>query len=234
MIALEERQEQLRHLCQVLRDADPDIIDIIQFGSSVYAPDLAQDIDLLVTTRSKKNEDLYWDTFSDSDLGVDVIVRTPGQQMGRDIAASVRLMGEVLYGTGKTLKEAEVYMDIPTYDRARKSLQTAEANFISAQQANDPVLKDEFYRIAFDRLFDAARYAVMAYLNTDNSRWGQLRSALSHPLNEQFRRLINTLHIQYSYDGNYPQADPDSAFAQWRQEVGQFIQNLEQLPAKTA
>lgn len=232
MIDVEERQEKLRHLCQALRDADPDIIDIIQFGSSIYAPDLAQDIDLLVTTRSKKNEDLYWDTFSDLGFGVDVIVRTPGQQMGRDIAASVRLMGEVLYGNGQTLKEAEAYMAVPTFERARETLETADDILALAQQSSS-IKKDEFYRIAFDRLFDAARYAVMAYLNTDNSRWGQLRSALSYPLNEQFRRLINTLHIQYSYDGNYPQADPDSAFAQWRQEVGQFIHSLEQLPAKT-
>lgn len=180
MTPIEKRQDQLRQHCQTLKEADADLIDVIQFGSSVYAPDLARDVDLLVTTRFKKDEDLYWDAFSDLDLGVDVIVRTPDQPIGRDIAASVRLMGEVLYGNGETLKEAEIYMAVPTFDRARIILQTAD-NLASAQQTNDPTIKDEFYRIAFDRLFDAARYAVMAYLNTDNSRWGQLRSALSHP-----------------------------------------------------
>jgi hypothetical protein len=232
MTPIEKRQDRLRQLCQALKEADSDLIDVIQFGSSVYAPDLARDIDLLVTTRSKKDEDLYWDTFSDLDLGVDVIVRTPGQLMGRDIATSVRLMGEVLYGNGQTLKEAEAYMDVPTFERARITLETADTNLASAQQSST-LKKDEFYRVAFDRLFDAARYAVMAYLNTDNSRWGQLRGALSPPWNEQFRRLINTLHIQYSYDGNYPQDDPDGAFIKWRQEVEQFIQSLEQLKAKT-
>jgi hypothetical protein len=180
MTPIEKRQDQLRQHCQTLKEADADLIDVIQFGSSVYAPDLARDVDLLVTTRFKKDEDLYWDAFSDLDLGVDVIVRTPDQPIGRDIAASVRLMGEVLYGNGETLKEAEIYMAVPTFDRARIILQTAD-DLASAQQTNDPTIKDEFYRIAFDRLFDAARYAVMAYLNTDNSRWGQLRSALSHP-----------------------------------------------------
>jgi hypothetical protein len=42
----------------------------------------------------------------------------------------------------------------------------------------------------------------MAYLNTDNARWGQLRHLLPPPYDQEFRRIINTLHIQYGYDGN--------------------------------
>jgi hypothetical protein len=33
--------------------------------------------------------------------------------------------------------------------------------------------------------------------------------------------------IQFGYDGNYPQNDPDGAFAKWRQEVEPFIQKPE-------
>ncbi len=233
MTATQKRQERLRQRCQRLKEADQDLIDVIQFGSSVYAPDLARDIDLLVTTHSKKDEEIYWDIFLDLDIGVDVLVRTPEQAMGGDIAASVRLMGNVLFGTGDTLKAAEAYMTVPTFDRARKSLQTADTNLASAQQMKDPILQDEYYRIAFDRLFDASRYAAMAYLNTDNSRWGQLRHALPTPFNDQFRGFINTLHIQFSYDGNYPQQAPDAAFTQARQEVEQFISSLEKLQTTT-
>ncbi len=221
-------QLHLQRLCRALKEADPDIIDIIQFGSSVYAPDLARDIDLLITTHSKKNEDLYWEAFDDLEVGVDVIVRTPGQHMGKDIAASVWLMGKVLLGDGETLKEAEAYMAVPTFERARKSLETADTNLAAAQKSKDEILKDEHYKVAFNRLFDSARLAVMAFLNTENSRWGQLRKALPKPFNEQFRQIVNTLHIQYSYDGNYPKDDPDGAFMQWRQEVEQFIDKLEQ------
>jgi hypothetical protein len=99
---IQQRQARRRQLCETLKENDADLINIIQFGSSVYAPDLARDIDLLVTTRSKENEDLYWDTFADLDLGADVIVRTPGQPMGKNIAASTRLMGNLLCGNGQT------------------------------------------------------------------------------------------------------------------------------------
>jgi hypothetical protein len=233
MTPVQERQARLRQLCKNLKEADADLVDIIQFGSSVYAPDLARDIDLLVTTRSKENEEFYWDTFADLELGADVIVRTPGQPMGKDIAASIRLMGNLLCGDGQTIKEAEVYAATPMFDRARIILETADANFASAQQTTHVIEKDEFSKVAYDRLFDAARYAVMAYLNTDNARWGQLRHLLPSPFDQEFRRIINTLHIQYSYDGNYPQNDPDGTFAKWRQEVGQFIQRLEQHQPQT-
>lgn len=230
---VQQRQARLHQLCETLKENDADLVDIIQFGSSVYAPELARDIDLLVTTRSKENEDLYWDTFADLDLGADVIVRTPGQPMGKDIAASIRLMGNLLCGDGQTFKEAEVYMAVPTFERAQITLETADATLALAQQSVKIIAKDEYYKAAYDRLFDAARYAVMAYLNTDNARWGQLRHLLPSPFDQEFRRIINTLHIQYGYDGNYPQNDPDGAFAKWRQEVEQFIQRLEQAQPPT-
>lgn len=227
MTSVQKRQEHLRQLCRALGEADSDIIDIIQFGSSVYAPELARDIDLLITTTAIKDEDLYWEAFDDLDIGVDVMVRTPGKVIGEDIAASVRLLGEVLLGDGETLKEAEVYMVPPTYDRARLSLETADTNLNAARKTKNEILKNEYFKVAFNRLFDAARNAVMAFLNTENSRWGQLRRALPKPYNEQFRRIVNTLHILYSYDGQYPEDNPDEAFMRWRKEVEQFIDELE-------
>ena len=188
---MQNRQDLLVQRCRSLKDADQDLVDVIQFGSSIYAPDLARDIDLLVTTRAKKDDDLYWDIFSDLDIGVDVLVRTPEQPIGRDIAANVWLLGNVLFGAGSTLKQAEVFMEVPTFDRARKSLQTADDILALAKQKKDPILRDEHYRVAFDRLFDASRYAAMAYLSTPNSRWGQLRHALPSPFNEKFRGFIN-------------------------------------------
>lgn len=119
-------------------------------------------------------------------------------------------------------------MAAPTFDRACLTLKTADTILAAAQQTTHVIERDEFYKVSYDRLFDAARYAVMAYLNTDNARWDQLRHLLPAPFDQEFRRIINTLHIQYSYDGNYPQHDPDGAFAKWRQTVEQFIQKLEQ------
>ncbi|MFQ5825216.1 MAG: hypothetical protein ACE5JB_14300 [bacterium] len=162
------------------------------------------------------------------DIGVDVIVPTPGQPMGKDIATCVRLMGEELSGNGQTLKEAEAYMAVPTFERAKLSLESADSILSLAQKSKNEILKDEYYKVAYNRLFDAARNAVMAYLNTENSRCGQLfRKALPKPFNEQFRHIVNTLHIQYSYDGNYPKENPDGAYVRWRQEVEKFIKDLD-------
>ena len=80
-------------------------------------------------------------------------------------------------------------MTPPTYERAQKSLDSADSILELAQESDDEILKDEFYRVAFNRLFDAARHAVMAYLNTENARWGQLRRALPKPYDERFQAL---------------------------------------------
>lgn len=225
-MTVQERQTKLRQICQSLKETDSDIVDIIQFGSSVYAPDLARDVDLLITTHSSKDEDFYWDAFDDLDIGVDLIIRTPKEPM-KDLASSVRLMGEVLSGTGETIKEAEAYMAPPTYHRAHLVLKSADTNLSSAKKSRNEILKDEYFKIAFNRLFDAARNAVMAYLNTENSRWGQLREALPKPYDRRFREIVVTLHILYSYDGKYPKDDPDGAFKKWRKKVQDFIQDLE-------
>ncbi|MBI3361505.1 MAG: hypothetical protein HY023_10385, partial [Chloroflexi bacterium] len=42
----------LSHLCELLRRADPDIVEIVLFGSATYAPALAKDVDVVVTTRA--------------------------------------------------------------------------------------------------------------------------------------------------------------------------------------
>jgi len=41
-------------ICKRLVGYDKDIAEIIQFGSSVYAPEYARDMDLLVITKDKK------------------------------------------------------------------------------------------------------------------------------------------------------------------------------------
>ncbi len=102
----DESKTDLEGLCRALLRADPDIKDIIQFGSSVYAPDLALDIDLLVTTAAKKDSDVYWDAVADWPVKVDIIVRESGQRIGDWIALGVLAAHKVLYGDGSTIEEA--------------------------------------------------------------------------------------------------------------------------------
>jgi hypothetical protein len=217
----------LQKMCQALRLADQDIVEIVQFGSSVYAPDLARDVDLMVTTRARKDEEVYWEALAGWEGWVDLVVREPGQTMGHDLALSVYTFGRSLYGNGETLKEAKEFMAVPTYEDACKLLIAADEDISLAHQAEDEFFRDRRYRTAFDTLFDAARYAAMTFLGTEEARWGYLRQELPSPFNSRFRELINTLHIQYSYDGNYPREMADEVYARWRQTVECFIDDLE-------
>ena len=224
---LADFEQQLEALCQALLHADLDIQEIIQFGSSVYAPDLALDLDLLVTTTAKKDDDAYWDAVADWPLSVDVMVREPGEPIGGWIALGVCAAHRVLHGNGETLKEARIAMAIPTYDEARKVITVADHHLEDARGSVDDFFQDRYYRTAFNALFDAARSAAMAYLATEETRWGELRRGLPKPLSGRFREIANVLHIAYFYRGDYPRQDAEGEFRRWRDRVSRFIEALE-------
>ena len=219
----------LQAVCQALLQADPDIAEIIQFGSSVYAPDLARDVDLVVTTHARKDSAVYWDALLDYD--VDLVVREPGQPVGRDIALSIRAWSRSLYGNGQTRKEVMAYMTIPTYEEARKLLTLADENLALAQQAQDEFFRDQRYRDAFNTLFHAARYAAMTFVHTEETRWGRVRRQLPSPFDTRFRDFIETLHVECGYHGEYPRDTAGEFYAHWRKAVSRFIDDLERSSA---
>ncbi|HIQ19678.1 MAG TPA: hypothetical protein EYH34_00360 [Planctomycetes bacterium] len=103
----------------------------------------------------------------------------------------------------------------------------ADSASADAQRATNDELKDECYRDAFNKLFDVARTAVMAYLNTDETRWDGLRRQLPRRFARRFRRIIDLLHIQYAYAGNYPQERADQEYRRWRANVARLVDDLE-------
>ena len=216
----------LKELCARLVRADPDVRDIIQFGSSVYAPERARDVDLLITTLYKKDLGVYWNALGDEPSNVDLIIREPGDRMGDWIAWGVCATGRVLYGDGETMKEARRDMPVPTFDQARLRLDAGDHYLEDARHATDEGLRDVHHRTAFNALFDAARSAAMTYLNTEQTRWGELRRGLPQRYAEAFRRFIDTLHVRYFYDGEYPREDAAGEYRRWRDEVNRFIEAL--------
>lgn len=219
-------QIELDNLCKALLAVDSDIRDIILFGSFVYAPSLARDIDLAVTTANRKGYDVYLDAVADFPINVDVIVRQPGENIGDRVAWGIRAAGQVLVGDGETLKEV-MKMPAPTFEEARMLFVRADENWELAKQEQNPFLKYDKYRDTFNKLFDVARNAVMAYLGSEETRWGRLRRRLPQPFEDRFRQIIDTLHISYSYRGDYPKDSVDEEFERWRDLVEQFVDDLE-------
>lgn len=215
-------------LCDRLLAVDPNIVEIDLFGSSAYAPEVAQDVDLLVTTKRKKRIDHYWDATTDWPTHVDVLVRSVRESVSPDIAYSVAGCGQAIYGSGEVLKEVREKMPVPTYQHALERILGGDEYLELAHAAPNEMRKDSHYKNAYNALFEAARHAVMTFLNTEETRWGELRRALPQDLGERYRRIINTCHVQYWYEGRYPKDRADVVYAQWRETMSQFIDELEQ------
>ena len=224
----------LKRVREELLRRDPDIVEIVQFGSSVYAPDLARDVDLLVISRDPKDYDVYLDAIDvvNPPFNVDVIVVKPGQKLREELIRGVLGAFNVLYGSGKYILEYARKLGDPTYEEARAALRVARRILRLALETGNPLDRDRLFREAFDSLFHAARTAAMTYLSTEVARWGLLRRMLPKPYNERFREFINVLHIKYFYNGEYPKDRIEEEFDKWYRRVEEFINSLERETGK--
>jgi hypothetical protein len=218
---------------QALRDVDSDLVSVVLFGSAVYAPDLARDLDFLVISHNPKEQQRYQDAALQVAQGweVDVIVCKVGEKV-RGLAGAVRAFGKVLWGDERWLWEVTKDMPVPTFDDARRAVRRAERLCQAALAAADEGERDDNWRDAYNWLFEAVRRGAMAFLNTQESRWGVLRGQLPQPFQDEFREFINALHIRFWYEGDYPRDNPEWHFQTWRDRVAQFIADLEQLAAR--
>ncbi len=218
----------LAAIVQAFRDVDADLVAVILFGSAVYAPDLARDLDFLVITCDPKERQRYQEAALQVAGGweVDVVVCKVGEKV-RGLSGAVRAFGKVLWGEEGWLWEVTKNMPIPSFDDARRTIREAEMDAQEAMRSQDAWHADSRWRSAYNWLFEAARRGAMAFLNTQESRWGVLRGQLPEPFQSEFREFINALHVRFWYEGDYPQDNPEWHFQVWRDRVAQFIDALE-------
>jgi hypothetical protein len=222
-------QGYLEELCRKLVKYDRDIVEIIQFGSSVYAPKYSRDVDLLVITRKAKEYDGYFDAVNpkDSFLNVDVLVLSINDKPREELLRGVLGAFKILYGSGEYLLKYAKELGDPTFEEAKSSLRVAASLFKLALETVNSLDRDRLYREAFDALFHAARIASMVYLSTETNRWGFIKRELPEQYKTSFNEFISTLHINYFYNGNYPKDRVKEEFYEWFRRVEAYINDLE-------
>ena len=86
-------------------------------------------------------------------------------------------------------------------------------------------------RVAFNSLFHGARLAAMSYLATGDARWGGIKRRLPLPYKKEFENFIDVWHVDYFYNGNYPE-NYEAAFEKWYERVEDFVRRLEGMRKK--
>jgi hypothetical protein len=213
------RRGYLEELCRRLIKYDQDIIEIVQFGSSIYAPKYSRDIDLLVITE-KAESNGYFDIVNpgDAPVNVDIIVLSINEKPREGLLRGVLGAFKILYGSGEYLLKYAKELGDPTFEEAKSSLRVAASFLKLALETVNPLDKDGPCRESFDALFHAARIASMVYLSTEISRWGLIKRGLPEPYRTSFE-FISTLHINYFYDGEYPKDRVEEEFNEWLRRV---------------
>jgi hypothetical protein len=162
-----------------------------------------------------------------SPLEADVIVVEVGEAVGGSLLRGVLGSFKILYGDGSYLAELAKRLGDPSFEEARASLKAALDYFELSKRTGDELVRDRHVRAAFDALFHAARLASMAYLSTEVSRWGYVRRRLEEPFRSIFSEFIETLHIKYSYNGEYPRENLEEEFKKWFKRVEDYVSALE-------
>jgi hypothetical protein len=218
-------KKQIEEICKCLLTYDREIVEIVQFGSSVYAPKYAKDIDLLIFTNSNKKVTDYIDFLTDLDLpcNFDVIVKGVGETLNNRLACNILGAYDIIYGSGKWIQKAAAGID-PTFEDAYKTLRDSKITLdLSRGNYNE---HDWLIRTSFNGLFDAARVASMAYLSIENVRWGTVKKKLPSPYRKEFQMFINILHVKYFYNGDYPKRKVRREFDKWYKRVERYINAL--------
>lgn len=122
---MELSKDLIEEICRRLGQYDTGIVEIVQFGSSLYAPEHARDVDLLVFTKKGKEYGSYLDCFDGLDIpfGVDVVVKGIDEPLERSFATQVLGAHQILFGDGKYLRNVAV--SDPTFDDPRAALEEA-------------------------------------------------------------------------------------------------------------
>ena len=121
--------------------------------------------------------------------------------------------------------------DFDTGFEDAKAMLVAAKDYLKMGKEAEGDVKDVHIRNSFNSLFHAARIAAMVYLAIGNARWGQIKRRLPQPYRNEFEEFINTLHIDYFYNGNYP-ANYEEEFEKWYKRVEDFVRRLEGMKKK--
>jgi hypothetical protein len=215
----------LQFAVKKLLEYDPNIVEIVQFGSSVYAPEHARDLDLLVITEKMKEYSGYLDAAADfnADILVFEVGKIPKEDLLRGVLGSFRL----LHGDGRFLLGYARQLGDPSFEEAKASLRAALDYFELSKRTDNNLVKERHIREAFDALFHAARIASMVYLSTEVGRWGLIRRELEEPYRTAFNNFVEILHIKYFYNGEYPNEGLEEEFNKWFKKVEEYISSLE-------
>jgi len=123
----------VREVCRRLKEVDPGIRAVVQFGSSVYAPDLAEDIDLLVLSEAPRPIGVYLAAVEGAPIPVHIVPAKAGRKLEPFLAASVRAWGRVVAGDPLAVEEAVRGVPPPSLEEVEEALLTAEASVKRAQ-----------------------------------------------------------------------------------------------------
>ena len=111
------------------------------------------------------------------------------------------------------------------FEEARSSLKVASLLINLASETSNPLDKDLLIREAFESIFHASRIALTTFLLKEVKKLGSVENDSLYK--DKFKEFFRTLHLKYSYNGDYPREKFVEEFNLWLENVEKYVNELE-------
>jgi len=222
-------------IIEKLLEADNSIKEIVLFGSAIYKPDTAKDIDLIILTELDRSELLELVMDFDDIENLDVVIVNDVSEISKSLHMSILVFGVLLYGEGKIFEHIKEVIEVPNdFKEAIAYFGLARNDLKSAFKQKQQIQQEIMVSSAFNKLFDATRTGVQIFLCSEITRWGQLKKKLPAELKSKFGKIIDNCHMKYGYEKRFPttKKEIEDEFKKWDEYVGKFINELMELRDK--
>ena len=112
-----------------------------------------------------------------------------------------------------------------TFEEARSSLKVVSLLINLASETSNPIDKDLLIREAFESIFYASRIALTTFLLKEVKKLGSVEKDLLYK--DKFKEFFRILHLNYSYNGDYPKEKFVEEFNLWLDKVEKYVNELE-------
>ncbi|MGC9202703.1 MAG: hypothetical protein ACP5HX_08565 [Thermoproteota archaeon] len=217
----------LKRICNNLISYDKEIVEIVQFESSAYAPQYSKGFDLLVVTKKIKDYKGYLNAINSEDIKLNVIALEVGQKPKEELLKSILGSFNILYGDGRYLLEWIKTIKGLTFEEAKSSLKVASLLINLASETSNPLDKDLLIREAFESIFYASRIALLTFLSTEINMLGSVEKDSLELYRAKFNDFVEVLHVKYYCNGDYPKERVVEEFNLWINSVEKYVNELE-------
>ncbi len=203
-------------------ESDSNVLEAILYGSSVYRPETARDIDIGIVVR---NEEVFNRKYRQKiHPAISYVIHEIPLDLYKERCLSYKTTGILLKDSGilkEYCKRIDGIMDLELF---LTEMELAEDYLNMALNGNkNEIYKRKTIATAFNNLHHAAMTVIQIEGHTSTKQWGMLKSYLTRKQHLEFDNIVDACHKKNGYyKDNLDRDYVLGLFHEWKDRVAEF------------